>query len=209
MNALAHKVAELLLQGLKPKEVKSATGVTDGFLKRLHQEPAFQELLKAKSAAQELPEAAPIPHEQLVTSKYEALEAVALDNLLANAAMASTTELLAIIDRVQKKKAPASGGNGQTTNVTYINGTLVQGGTPEGEKVERVIRLSVPSEALGRDAIQLSASNQVMSVGNTSLMSMDADETTNLIEAHRQKRAGFHSNAPAGVTAEEADYYDL
>lgn len=182
------RIAQLLSSGLSAADVKLVVGVSEGYMKRLKEDEEFNAYLRAYAApdspeAQELTEAQDASKEsetERLADRYTVLEAKVVNQLIANAALAETKELVNILSVISKQR-----GNQQGPSVNI------------GVAGNAQITLSLPTNALGADALQLSPSNEVVAVQGRSLVAMDTQGASALLEKARKERAApAHSPAP-------------
>lgn len=198
MNAQTNKkqrIAQMLASGLSAADVKRVVGVSEGYMKRLREDEEFKRFLTAY-AAPDSDEAAEVEgaadssreaEEARLEDRYTVLEAKVVDQLIANAAMADTKELTSLLATISKTR-----GRHQQA---LPNGGLTVNGNAQ-------INLTLPTNALGADALQLSRSNEVIAVQGRSLVAMDTHGAQQLLEQARKERA--QSNQ-----ATEEVYHDL
>lgn len=198
MNAQSKKqrIAQLLASGLTANDVKLVVGVSTGYLNRLHEDEEFKEMLKAYSApdsdAAEFVEGAidssREAEEERLADRYSVLETKVVNQLIANANMADTKELTSLLATISKHRGSQQ--QGPSLQVTG-NGNVQ-------------INLTLPTNALGNDALQLSPTNEVIAVQGRSLVAMDTQGAQSLLEEARRERA-----APIQPRSTEEVYHDL
>jgi len=210
MNAQSKKqrIAQLLASGCSAGDVKLVVGVSEGYLKRLREDEEFNNMLRAYAApdseqASELEgatDASKESEQDRLSDRYAVLENKVVDQLIANAAMADTKELTNLLGVISKQRSnqqpPASVNIGVQGNAT--------------------VSLTVPTSALGQDALQLSSNNEVVAVQGQSLTAMDTQGAQELLENARKERAAplqrqAESRHSANGAAQEREevYYDL
>ena len=182
------RIAQLLASGLSAADVKLVVGVSEGYMKRLKEDEEFNAYLRAYAApdseeAQELVEAQDASKEsetERLADRCTVLEAKVVNQLIANAALAETKELVTILGVISKQR-----GNQQGPSVNI------------GVAGNAQITLSLPTNALGADALQLSSNNEVVAVQGRSLVAMDTQGASALLEKARKERAApAHSPVP-------------
>jgi len=198
MNAQQSKkqrIAQLLSSGVGAADVKLVVGVSEGYMKRLHDDEEFKAMLQAYSApdsdAAEFVEGAtdstPESEEKRLSDRYAVLESKVVNQLISNVALADTKELTSLLGAISKQRAkeqPAPSFNIGVAGNAHIS-------------------LTLPTSALGRDALQLSSTNEVVAVQGRSLVAMDTQGAQELLEKARKERA-----APVPQRTEEV-YHDL
>lgn len=182
------RIAQLLASGLSAADVKLVVGVSEGYMKRLKEDEEFNAYLRAYAApdseeAQELVEAQDASKEsetERLADRYTVLEAKVVNQLIANASLAETKELVNILGVISKQRGHQQG---PSVNI--------------GVAGNAQITLSLPTNALGADALQLSSSNEVVAVQGRSLVAMDTQGASALLEKARKERAApAHSPVP-------------
>lgn len=198
MNAQTNKkqrIAQMLASGLSAADVKRVVGVSEGYMKRLREDEEFKKFLTAY-AAPDSDEAAEVEgaadssreaEEARLEDRYTVLEAKVVDQLIANAAMADTKELTNLLATISKTRG--------RQQQALPNGGLTVNGNAQ-------INLTLPTNALGADALQLSRSNEVIAVQGRSLVAMDTHGAQQLLEKARKERTQSNQHA-------EEVYHDL
>lgn len=112
--------------------------------------------------------------------KYRSLEHKVLNKLHDAVAMAlDAKELNTIINTIANRQAAIA----KSVPLVQINQQFNTGNTHV-----QTVQLSLPEHALGKDALQLSSSNEVMAIEGRSLSSLTAHETSAIIEAKRKEK---------------------
>lgn len=198
MNAQSKKqrIAQLLSSGLTANDVRLVVGVSTGYLTRLQDDEEFKEMLSGYAApdsdAAEFVEGAldagKEAEEDRLADRYTVLETKVVNQLIANASMADTRELTSLLATITKHR----GAQHQGPSLHVASNGNVQ------------INLTLPTNALGNDALQLSSNNEVVAVQGRSLVGMDTQGAQQLLERARKERS-----APIQQRYTEEVYYDL
>lgn len=199
MNAQSNKkqrIAQLLASGLEAKDVKLVVGVSDGYLKRLKDDEEFNAYLKAYAApdsteaecVEGAADSSRKAEEERLEDRYTVLESKVVNQLIANAALADTKELTGLLATISKTRGRQQ---------AHPDGGITVSGNAQ-------INLTLPRNALGADALQLSSNNEVIAVQGQSLVAMDTQGAQEMLENARKER----SRAPIAQRTEEV-YHDL
>lgn len=194
------RIAQLLASGIKAEDVKLIVGVSNGYMERLKDDAEFKKWLTAYAVpdSEDAAELNPAlgqtdkaTEAERLADRYSVLEARVVNNLIDKAVLADTKELTALLSAIQKSKPM------QATIPTVVAQGNVQ------------INLTLPTHALGRDAIQLTSDNQVVAVQGQHLAALDMEATSKLIEDARKKRTIKNPEPQIVEEALRGDYYDL
>lgn len=198
MNAQTKKqrIAQLLASGLTANDVRLVVGVSTGYLNRLQEDDEFKAMLTAYAApdsdesefVEGARDAGRAAEEERLADRYTVLETKVVNQLIANANMADTRELTSLLATISKHRGvqqPAPSLNVSGNGNVQIN-------------------LTLPTNALGKDALQLSSNNEVIAVEGRSLVAMDTQGAQALLEKARKERS-----APTQQRSTEEVYHDL
>lgn len=198
MNAQTKKqrIAQLLASGLSANDVKLVVGVSSGYLNRLHEDEEFKAMLTGYAApdsdesefVEGARDAGKEAEEERLADRYSVLETKVVNQLIHNAALADTKELTSLLATISKHRGAQQP---QPSMNIGVNGNVQ-------------ISLTLPTNALGNDALQLSPTNEVVAVQGRSLVAMDTQGAANLLEKARRERA-----APIQRQHTEEVYHDL
>lgn len=193
LNIQQQRIATFLAQGLKPVQIASIVGVTASYISQLCGEggpEGFIEAVKGKAIGQQ---EEGVSEEELISSKYLAIEHKLL-NAMESAMMgaelpALTGALKAIIDRQERRAARKAG-------------IMVPGGMQNTQVNITVLQL--PSHAVPE--YQVNGQGQVLAVDGQCLSPMNSNAVKSLFKDKRQGNTLLQEavKATQGAPAHEA-----
>jgi hypothetical protein len=186
MNKL--RVAKLLASGIAPAQVASIVGCAPGRISQLLKLPEFELIYKEQLS---LVEAS--PEESLLDTKYNAAEQALVTQVMEMAPVSELRDVTAALrviaernDRKKQRELPVP--NGMVNNV-----------------IQTVVQISLPSHAIPTRTIEMTAQNEVISVGEQNLAPLPSDQVISLFS--NMKKEGEH-HEPKAITSEASSSFE-
>lgn len=167
----AHRVATLLAANIQPMQVASIIGVSPARISQIMQDESFKEILAAKRAEADLQTS----EEANLNQKYEAVEQLLLNEVMAKAPLSELRDVTAALRVVAERQEKA-----KSRVAPIFQGNVVNNQT--------IVQLSLPAHALPE--ILMTTRKEVIAIGETELAPLSSKGVTDLFKARNQANIG-------------------